>query len=416
MRPDFLSSFYDLNFYLADGDAETLLAKSLKCGEFSAWITRFDAVGSDMRESAIIADFEVPDATRSGRRSDLLHNQPIDEGCASGILSEIIQSLRVAQIWEQAFQKKINRFGVGFRLSIYHQIDAVTSPGFGNAPFSHHPDIEKLRALDWFCAVLARLLRNWHKSHMHLARWEENYRIDARAIKWATCDVTEIRALGGATRKQEPFPWSQDQRCEITISVDGNGSVLGGSVLARIINMESVRQAAEAVAYLMFREFLVRVAAGSVSVGFCKYCNRVYLIKRKRHTFCCEACHKSNASNTYMRRRYLARAIAAVSSLKRWKKKPSKHISWRQYLEHDLFEFRQGSGKHRSRVVTEWIAAAHASPENDPVAHLMSRWFQPGVDAKERDAARDVFSTLLELIREVESIQASLLPHDKKKG
>lgn len=224
----------------------------------------------------------------------------------------------------------------------------------------------------------------------------------------ATRKVAEIRTVGGATYTAQPFPWSEDQRRDVTISMDGDDSVLGGKVLARLTKVKSVRQASEAFAYLMFREFLLRVSTGSITVELCKHCNGVFAVTRRRRTFCCDACHISDSSDAHMRKRYLSRAEAGVSSLEHWKQKPSKHDPWRQYLERDLLQFCTGSHQRPARFLTDWVTAAHAPHESEAIHHLMARWYWHGVDVEEYVFAWTVFSRLLELIREVESIQASL--------
>jgi hypothetical protein len=390
-------------FLLPDTESpETLLERSVRHGEYSAEVASI-VVGDvpKMRKDTITNSFRTIPPTSPARCSNLLHSQPIPEWQAFNIFSSPVTALRFAQVWEQVHNQKKTRFGTQFRNLFHKQLNHLIVPEFGD-PTSWLDT--KLLALDWFFAVLARLLRRWHEAGYSLDVWKAMYKKDAEAIDHAASNQREIRLVGGADYRDDPFPWDRTKTASSRPVPGGHKSVLGSSVLSRIANQTSVRHAAETAAYLVFREFLSRVVLDGTEVGYCKLCCGIFLVIGNQKTFCSTSCGHEFYHRKSLRRLYLKRVDVAIKSLSSWISHQPPHIAWRAYLEQELVKRNTIKSPHsrKNPAVGAWILAADSERGSEQWIKPMSWWFSLGVGDTERDSAIRKFEQLYSLIRDAQ--------------
>jgi hypothetical protein len=297
-----------------------------------------------------------------------------------------------------------NRFGIDFRKAFYEQLDYIILPSFGEYSNPCCPELRKLRALDWFFAVLARLLRRWREARHRLSYWEARFPEDAEAIERAVRRQTEIRVIRGRGYREETFPWDH-KRTAFSRTVPDHTSVLGIEVLSRLTSINNVRHAAETAAYLMFQEFLSCEIMEGTKSAFCLVCDGIFSVIRSRRTFCSNSCGKCFAKNELYRRRYMKRVDVAIRALKQWLG-GWRRGSWRDHLEQRLFEEKcvATSNSRRYPIVGAWIRAANSPPHSTERQRVIRRWFMDeSANYSKCGSEIDKFNELYALIIEAQS-------------
>jgi hypothetical protein len=381
---------------------ETLLERSLRDGEYTAGVTNHGAIAPEVFEDATVDDFRTISPVSPARCSNLLHSEPIPDCLASNLLNSPITALRLAQVFEQAYNQKKNRFGIAFRDTFYEQLDHLIDPSFGEDPNPWCPKVTRLRAVDWYLAVLARLLRRWREAKHNQTVWESMYPKDVKAIEQAKLHRTELSLVRSANRREEPFPW--EQRKAASSTTVRRGCVLSAESLSRLENQRSIRHGAETAGYLVFHELLSRDLLESKAV-YCKRCDGIFLLSGNHTDFCSVSCSHRFAKDKRDRRLYLKRVDVAIKSLSSWINTRPSFIGWRAYLEQELDHGKKdikGPQSRKNPVVGAWILAADSEKESEQWKKPMSRWFNLDVGNTERDSAIRKFEHLYSLIREAQ--------------
>ena len=206
------------------------------------------------------------------------------------------------------------------RLDFATQLDCLLSRPFGKRPNPWNPTVTRLRAVNWYLAVLVRLLRSWRAAGQNGALWCERNPLDVAAIENAKRNVLRAcRPVAGEPARMLLLPWepgfsaSQEDAFEIA----GSASEWSRNC-AQIERQRSIRHAAETVGYLVFERALLT----GTTFGFCSKCGGIFDLAR-RLTYCCTMCGRqktSKDSHDSNRRRESFRLIKKISeALIEWK-------------------------------------------------------------------------------------------------
>jgi hypothetical protein len=330
----------------------------------------------------------------------LLNDDPLPIALSSVILAKPTDAFRVVQVWEKAFISAKMRFSRDFRQNFFNQLLVLLVSPPSEFPFATS---KELRALDYFLAVLSRLLRQWREADQEFQCWRRLNPSDMRAIELAEDHVTvSYSARAADPRKATSFTWeSSDATTSRTVQAGRTQPVL--RVIKQIAKQKNTRHAAETVAYLLFYEFLL----SRILLGFCKRCDEVFVLGKKRK-YCCKSCASLQSSYTtkYASHRdlYLKRLSVADTTLRAWCAAPVGN--WRKVLEAALYKAAGNVGGRQdkgSQVVSRWINASR-SPE-DSLPGMMKSWARDDVPKSQYQEARRKFLNVFSLIRKAEELQ-----------
>jgi len=323
-----------------------------------------DSIVEDLDVSTDLNRFELRGATAKRTGSDLLGDSAVELTRVSSLLSSPVEAFRMAQIWSQGRQKKIERFGRTFRKRFFDQINKLVTKKSAER-WAKAEVATQLSALDAFLSTSASLLRAWRSAGKLATRWW--YENSNQVMRMHHAQERLRRRYGLDWRFAPPLrtsmPWevaASPEEAKPESSYDLIRPVLLGTVY--LADQDNIRQAARSVSYLIFRHFLLQ----KIKVSFCRWCGAVFEVTERRTTYCCDSCGKCDTSAKAKfesrSKKNLDRVKAAITILEDWLEhgKARRKIAWRTYLEIGLRQRKLIDGQygHASQIVGRWINAS----------------------------------------------------------